>query len=334
MISVIVPVYNARPYLHRCVDSILNQTYVDLEVLLIDDGCTDGSGEICDEYSIRDNRCKVIHQDNAGVADARNVGLKIAIGDYITFVDDDDWIHPSYLEYLHRAINEGDGYDMSMTLCVFERIQKDAYYRPVRYSTRTVSSEIMMKILVSDDHHVQYEPDIPYRSVWSRLYRRKLLEGVFFKNICGEDYEYNSRILPKIKEVILVPERMYHWIYRSSSLSYNYTDRQISSWIDCHALCLENIPIENEECRGLCLRELYKRMLIFRYNARQYKNDRLILVECIRKTRMVGNRTLHELMRNKYITSIDKFFLISMFHIPFLYAIYRWTIHIKTKIFK
>lgn len=105
MISVIVPVYNAEKYLHRCVDSILSQTYTDLELLLIDDGATDRSGQICDEYATRDSRVHVFHKDNGGVSSTRNFGLSLAQGEWITFVDSDDWIEPDvYERVLKHAI--------------------------------------------------------------------------------------------------------------------------------------------------------------------------------------------------------------------------------------
>ena len=96
-ISVIVPVYNAEKYLHRCIDSILSQTFTDFELLLIDDGSKDGSGAICDEYAAKDNRVRVFHKENGGVSSARNLGLDNACGEWVTFVDADDYVLPSYL---------------------------------------------------------------------------------------------------------------------------------------------------------------------------------------------------------------------------------------------
>lgn len=96
-ISVIVPVYNVEKYLHRCIDSILAQTFTDFELLLIDDGSTDGSGAICDEYATKDNRVRVFHKENGGVSSARNLGLDNMRGGYLTFVDSDDWVDSTYL---------------------------------------------------------------------------------------------------------------------------------------------------------------------------------------------------------------------------------------------
>ena len=98
LISIIVPVYNVEQYLSRCVDSLVNQTYHNIEIILVDDGSPDRSGEICDEYAKKDKRVKVIHQSNGGLSDARNTALDIAKGDYLMFVDSDDWIEPTMYE--------------------------------------------------------------------------------------------------------------------------------------------------------------------------------------------------------------------------------------------
>lgn len=105
MISIIVPVYKAEKFLHRCVDSILDQSYTDFELLLINDGSPDNSGAICDEYAAKDSRVRVFHKENGGVSSARNLGLDNAKGEWVAFVDSDDWIDPIYLEKLIKDIN-------------------------------------------------------------------------------------------------------------------------------------------------------------------------------------------------------------------------------------
>ena len=127
MISVIVPVYKVEQYLHRCIDSILAQTYRDLEIILVDDGSPDNCGLICDEYASKDSRIKVIHKTNGGVSSARNAGLDVASGDYIAFVDSDDYVLPQYLEYLLEAIliNESD-----ISYCSYEKVDDSNEFTP------------------------------------------------------------------------------------------------------------------------------------------------------------------------------------------------------------
>lgn len=104
LISIIVPVYNVEKYLNKCIDSIINQTYKNIEIILVDDGSTDNSGKICDEYLLRDSRIKVIHKNNGGLSSARNEGINISSGEYIGFVDSDDWVEPNMYEEMYKKI--------------------------------------------------------------------------------------------------------------------------------------------------------------------------------------------------------------------------------------
>ena len=103
-ITVIVPVYNVENYLNKCLDSLINQTYKNLEIIVINDGSTDNSGEICQEYAQKDNRIIYVEQENGGLSDARNAGLERMTGSYVTFVDSDDWVEPDYVEVLHNKL--------------------------------------------------------------------------------------------------------------------------------------------------------------------------------------------------------------------------------------
>ena len=110
LISIIVPVYNVKDYVEKCLDSICGQSYTNLEIVVVDDGSTDGSGELCDAYALKDQRVKVIHRDNRGVSTVRNEGLDIAQGEYIGFVDGDDWVDGDMYEFLYELliVNEAD----------------------------------------------------------------------------------------------------------------------------------------------------------------------------------------------------------------------------------
>ncbi|MCM1500999.1 MAG: glycosyltransferase [Clostridium sp.] len=112
-VSVIVPVYNVMPYLRKCIDSIVNQTYEQLEILLVDDGSTDGSGKVCDEYAEHDCRVRVIHKKNGGLSDARNVGIEAATGEYVAFIDSDDFVSEAFIEVMLKALCDSHA-DMSM----------------------------------------------------------------------------------------------------------------------------------------------------------------------------------------------------------------------------
>ena len=128
MISVIVPIYNVEKYVNKCVGSIVNQTYTNLEIILVDDGSPDRCPEICDEWAKKDSRIKVIHKKNGGLSDARNAGMKIASGDYIAFVDSDDWIAPEMYERLLMAI-KNDNSDIAA--CAVKMVWEDGSSRTI-----------------------------------------------------------------------------------------------------------------------------------------------------------------------------------------------------------
>ncbi|MBQ7751480.1 MAG: glycosyltransferase family 2 protein [Clostridia bacterium] len=127
-ISVIVPVYNVEPYLRRCVDSILNQTFSDFECILVDDGSPDGCPAICDEYAEKDSRVKVIHKKNGGLSDARNVGLDKANGKYVSFIDSDDWIHPQMLEILYKGLMDNN---VLISVCEYKEVEHQEPYTAI-----------------------------------------------------------------------------------------------------------------------------------------------------------------------------------------------------------
>ncbi|MBR2883464.1 MAG: glycosyltransferase family 2 protein [Clostridia bacterium] len=117
LVSIIVPVYNVEKYIHQCIDSIINQTYKNIEIILVDDGSPDNCGKICDEYAEKDSRIKVIHKENGGLSDARNHGIDAATGDWLMFVDSDDWLHNHTVEKLHDAVNR---YGVSVSICNYK----------------------------------------------------------------------------------------------------------------------------------------------------------------------------------------------------------------------
>ena len=145
MLSVIVPVYNVEAYLPRCVDSILAQTYSNLEVILVDDGAKDKSGAICDDYAARDSRVKVIHKENGGLSSARNAGLDVAKGDYIAFVDSDDWVkeeaYDAIMNKLRELVKSGQMIDMFISNFVYEKEGGNNYLRVVLDSETIIDME-------------------------------------------------------------------------------------------------------------------------------------------------------------------------------------------------
>lgn len=179
VISVIVPVYNVAAYLPECVDSILNQDHAALEVLLIDDGSTDESGAICDAYAAKDSRIRVIHQKNGGAAAAKNAGLRAATGEYLCFVDSDDYLEPNVYGYMLSVLksSEADAVQFSF---------RDLYRN--RAEDRILCSG--RQILDNKEYLLRFPKDWTCALLWNKLYKREIFEGVFFEEGHKIDDEY------------------------------------------------------------------------------------------------------------------------------------------------
>lgn len=209
LISVIVPIYKVEKYLKRCVDSIINQTYKNLEILLVDDGSPDNSGKICDEYEKIDKRIKVIHKANGGLSDARNSALKIAKGDYIGFVDSDDYIKEDMFETLYKLSEENNA-DISIV----------SYYEMIE--DRIISVRKSKEIQVMDKIEAIKELllDTKIQSyAWNKLFKKELFQGTEFptgKNF--EDIATTLILFEKCNKVVLLEEPKYYYIRRNDSI--------------------------------------------------------------------------------------------------------------------
>lgn len=209
LISIIIPVYNVEDYLEKCLDSVINQTYKNLEIILIDDGSTDTSGKICDQYALQDKRIKVVHQKNGGVSVARNAGLSLVKGKYLTFIDSDDYVHPEYLEYL---INLLTSYKATISSCGYKYI----------YPAKTKEYFVEEKIRVMDSmealKRMLYQSGFN-NSLWGKLYCIELFTGILFpKDKIHEDLDVMYKILLKAKKIVSGEMPYYNYVQSSGSL--------------------------------------------------------------------------------------------------------------------
>lgn len=208
LISIIVPVYKVEPYLRKCVDSILAQTYTNIEVILIDDGSPDGCPAICDEYAEKDSRVVVIHQENAGVSAARNAGLEIAKGDCIGFVDSDDWIEPDMYEVLLAMLLEHNS-RIACIACCYE----------TGSSNTVVSHSWKISILNNIDAiTMMYDRKIE-KGVCFKLFSRELFKNAHFPVgvTNGEDFLVSVELFCHVTEVTFVEYPAYHYLQRKGS---------------------------------------------------------------------------------------------------------------------
>ena len=209
LISVIIPVYNVEKYLRRCLDSVRNQSYKNLQIVLVNDGSTDGSGEICDEYAKLDERFVVCHKVNEGVAKARNTALSMARGEFVGFADADDYLEQEIFAKLHEALisNEAD-----LAVC--------GYYE--EYADRCIEIGTGNGMIVYDN----YDAYVDYFKMggrigsgcWNKLFRAKALNGIEYKPyVMGEDVEMLSRALNNCNKVVCIDYAGYHYIHRMGS---------------------------------------------------------------------------------------------------------------------
>ncbi len=207
-ISVIIPVYNVAAYLPQCLESVLSQEDSDLEVILIDDGSTDGSGAVCDGYALRDSRVRVIHQKNSGGAAAKNAGLRVASGEYLSFVDSDDYLEPGAYRYMLQVLRT-TGADAAQFS--FRDIYSNRREDQLLCEQRT--------ILDGKDYLLRFPKDWTCALLWNKLFKRSLFDGVFFEEghkIDDEYFTYQGFLKPC--KMVCDPYIVYNYRRRSSSV--------------------------------------------------------------------------------------------------------------------
>ncbi len=208
LISVIIPVYNTEKHLATCLDSIINQTYGNLEVLLIDDGSSDGSPAICDQYAERDSRIVVIHKDNAGVSSARNLGIDKASGDYVGFVDSDDWLDLDAYEHLVDCVLKHKTDAVVFEYAVNYK-DREVIHKPLGLSDGPMTGEAAIEATISPAN----------RFAWSKLYAKELMANVRFDQQIhiGEDTLFACHALNQVRSVYYTPKPIYHHVQSESS---------------------------------------------------------------------------------------------------------------------
>lgn len=249
-ISIIVPVYNVEEYLSRCIDSILSQTFSDFELILVDDGSTDGSGKICDEYVKQDERVVVIHKENGGQSSARNSGLKKLNGKYISFIDSDDWISSDYLEYLYSLIKKYKADVVSADYVI-------TYENCVSFSSQanekviTGTSEILQFYLKQDKMHGKND-----FAVWGKLYKKEFFNEINFPvGTIYEDNIINFKILKNCNCYVKSSKIIYAYFHRDKSTTKSKLSEKHLALIRTSEQMLE-LASKDENLIRLCRRKI------------------------------------------------------------------------------
>lgn len=212
LISVIVPVYKVEAFLPKCVDSILNQTYKNLEILLVDDGSPDGSGALCDAYARQDSRVRVIHKKNGGLSDARNAGIEAAAGDYLAFVDSDDWLEPDTYEVMLSAAERHH----TQLVCAGRYDE----YEETGESTQGLCPQKEECVSGTEAVRRVFHWDRLDSSACDKLYARQLFDGIRYPvgRVC-EDIMVTYRLMLRSRHAALLPKPVYHYRHRASSIT-------------------------------------------------------------------------------------------------------------------
>lgn len=252
-ISVIVPVYKVEKYLRKCLDNIVNQTYSNLEIIVVDDGSPDNSGNIADEYAAKDNRVKVIHKENGGLSDARNTGLAVATGEYVTFCDSDDIPDVREYEVLYNLIKK---YDADISFCELQRFcEGDEIIKSEEefIDKEITKNEAFIKVLM-DGNVGNY--------VWIKLFKRDLFEGVEFpKGRTYEDIATIYKAMHKANKIAYTNEKLYYYLVgRTGAITSNYTEKKVKdavlSYYEQYKFLAENYP-EVKEYASLIFAKMF-----------------------------------------------------------------------------
>ncbi|TQS74120.1 glycosyltransferase [Ornithinibacillus gellani] len=221
-ISIIVPVYNLKSLLPRCVESILAQTFTDFELILVNDGSTDGSGNLCERYAEQDKRIRVIHKENGGVASSRNIGLQAASGAYIGFVDNDDHIHPAMFETLYRQAKTDDA---DMVICDYIKLLEDEQSMETQVDPNAVVEHFDSTAALQQ----LYEPNaITYIVPWNKLYKKHLFNDITYEHgfIC-DDETVIHQLLYRCRKVSYIQKGLYYYVQRNDSQSQIVLKKEI-----------------------------------------------------------------------------------------------------------
>lgn len=249
LVSIIVPIYKVEPYLRRCLDSIVNQTYTNLEIILVDDGSPDACPQICDEYAARDKRIVVIHKENGGLSDARNAGLDICKGEYISFVDSDDWIDKHFVELLVGCIQNKNA---DIAIGKYKKVYN--YYENNKFENKyTPQIEILSNI--ASVEKLFGKDEVTFVIAWGKIYRKTLFNGIRFPvGKLYEDEYITYQLLYKSSRTVYLKKILYFYFQRAQS---------IMSLAEKNSLRLLNVRME--------------RFLFFKKHA-----EKLIVEKCLR----------------------------------------------------
>lgn len=272
LVSVIVPVYKVESYLRKCIDSIIAQTYTNLEIILIDDGSPDNCPAICDEYATNDYRVQVIHKENGGLSDARNVGISIAKGDWICFVDSDDIVNINYVRILVTAAIKND---CEIAICSYSTFYND---KTINIHKKIYKTNCLKIISPIEAFKKQYVSDVTkYVVAWNKIYKRSLFDTKIRFPIgrLHEDDFTTYKLFLEANKIVDIDYCLNYYRVRKESITANYSPKRIQDYIEAHEESLEYIRRYND--KNFLVEALYVLFLAYLklYGTSLYKEDKV-----------------------------------------------------------
>ena len=283
-VSIVVPIYYVEKYLNKCVKSIVDQTYIDLEIVLVDDGSTDSSPAICDEWEQRDSRIRVIHKKNEGQSKAKNIGIDYATGRYIMFADSDDWLSNSIVEKsVDRAIKD----ESDLVIFGYYKVDEEGQIiEENRFGNKTLSKEKMLKDLYKYVHGKAYGYE------WNKLYRLSLIKESKIINDekmnNREDYCFNLQLFPFLSTISYLDEPGYYYLQRNDSVLHSANTSDLKG-INYFCEKIHSMNLGNEE----------QQSKIFNHSVLQYTADSII-------KNIIWNNELRSAEKKQVIKKIKK----------------------------
>ena len=300
-ISVIIPVYNVEKYLSECLDSVVNQTYKNLQIILVDDGSTDFSGKICDVYAEKDNRITVVHQKNAGAGAAKNTGLDLVKGEYFSIIDSDDYIE---LDMYEKMVNSLEKYNVDIVQCLFRNVfVNDSFDRKYKIKSN------YPKVLTSKRFLKEYLYDWKYAIFANKVFKSSLLKDIRFpvgRKIDDEFFTY--KLVCNAKKVVNIDNILYNYRMRKTSvMNENNSDRLIYDRIDCFIERYNYVSDIYPSLKKKYNLKLYDDLLYFKDSAKDNGKILSLINNFSRKKSNGFDKLYQKIMNNKLVfEELDK----------------------------
>ncbi len=291
LVSIIVPIYNVEKYLEVCIKSIIEQTYSNVEIILIDDGSSDNSGYICDEWAKKDERVNVIHKQNGGLSDARNVGKQYANGEYFVFVDGDDYIAPTLVSYCYESAKR---YEVDIVVYEWYRVEEEyneLYKDTINPSIeRMKGSDLLREFVLNEKGHA---------TICNKFYKREIWDGIDFPvGKLHEDEYVITDILLKAKNIIVSDNRLYYYRKRNRSITNVFNKKSFYDTLEAIGERCKKLKYD-EELYSVTL-NLYLVQIIKIYKIEQKKEKKKLLKD-FRKNFNISMKYLYWKTRVLYI---------------------------------